>query len=300
MPESKKRKNMHIGGQAVIEGVMMRSPERIATAVRRENGEIVVDTRDYLSLAKRKKIFNIPIVRGAIALVETLVLAIQALSFSSDQAIRDEEGKEEGDGASTLNIVLTVVIAFGLGFALFFYLPLKITEWIGFEDGIIFNLADGVIRLIFIFLYIVIITRWKEMQRIFEYHGAEHKTIFAFEDNSDVTPDRAVSYPRLHPRCSTSFLLIVVLVSIAVFIILGRPDNIQERLIRFSFIPVIGGISYELLRLSAKPAFKKYLGFIFAPGLFLQKLTTREPDLEQLEVAIAALKACLGDKMLES
>lgn len=300
MPNIKKIKRMNIGGQAVIEGVMMRSPERIATAVRKNNGEIVVDTREYQSLAKRRRIFNIPIIRGAIALVETLVIAIQALSFSSEQAIEDEDEEGESKGTSSFNIVLTVVAAFLLGFALFFYLPLKITEWSGLKDGVVFNLVDGVIRLIFIFLYIFLITRWKEMKRVFEYHGAEHKTIYAFEDKNKVTPDIALDYPRLHPRCSTSFLLIVVLVSVVVFIFLGRPDSFLERLIRFSFIPVIGGISYEVLKLSARKGLQKYLGFVFAPGLLLQKLTTREPDREQLEVAIVALKACIGDKVLES
>jgi uncharacterized protein YqhQ len=138
------------------------------------------------------------------------------------------------------------------------------------------------------------------MQRIFEYHGAEHKTIFAFEKEGTVSPESAKKYSRLHPRCSTSFLLIIVLVSVILFILLGRPEGLVDRLIRFSFIPVIAGVSYEVLKLSARPSVQKYLGFVFWPGLLLQRLTTREPSADQLEVAITALNASLEDKLLES
>lgn len=343
MTDREARKHLHVGGQAVIEGVMMRSPTRIATAVRRPEGDIVVKAEPFVSLTRKNRILKLPVLRGGVVLVETFVLAIRSLSFSAEQAMAEESetepaagtsggggpvvSREGGNGAATVagtapdasqtgtdeppgkkkkkkkkktrkgesefQMGITVVAALVLGFVIFFYLPLKLTEWIGFRDGVLFNLVDGLFRLVFIFLYIYLITRWKEMQRIFEYHGAEHKTIYAFEEEGDVTPDTALRYPRAHPRCSTSFLLIVVLVSIAVFIFLGRPETVRDRIIRFLFIPVIGGISYEVLRISAKPSVKRYLGFMFWPGIFMQRYTTREPSPDQIEVAITALNACL-------
>ncbi len=292
------RTHLHVGGQAVIEGVMMRSPTRLATAVRTPDGEIVVKAEPFVSLTKRHRLLNIPIVRGAIVLIETFTVAVKALSFSAEQATAEEEKKKGGN--SNFHMALTVLAALAIGFGLFFYLPLKLTEWMGFQNDLLFNLIDGLIRLVFIFLYIFLITRWKEMQRIFEYHGAEHKTIYAFEAEGDVSPEAAMRYSRLHPRCSTSFLLIVVIVGLVLFIMLGRPEGVADRLIRFSFIPVIAGLSYEVLKLSTRPSVQKYLGFVFWPGLMLQRLTTREPSPDQIEVAITALNASLEDKLLES
>ena len=291
------RNHPHIGGQAVIEGVMMRSPTRIATAVRNPRKEIIVKAEDYVSLSKRHRLLNIPIIRGALALIETLIIAVKALSFSADQATLDETG---GKGMGVFQTALTILLALVLGISIFFYLPLVLTEWVGFESGILFNIVDGLFRLAFMLIYIFLITRWKEMQRIFEYHGAEHKTIFAFEQDGEVSVESASRYPTVHPRCSTSFLLLVVVVSVMIFIFLGKPDSIGDRLLRFAFIPVIGGISYELLRLSSKPRFSRIMHFMVWPGLFMQRYTTREPDQDQLEVAVAAMKACIGDKLLES
>lgn len=291
------RNHPHVGGQAVIEGVMMRSPTRIATAVRNPRKEIVVKAEDYVSLSKRHRLLDIPVIRGGLALVETLVIAVKALSYSADQASLDDT---DGKGMGVFQTTLTILLAMVLGISIFFYLPLVLTEWLGFENGFLFNIVDGLFRLAFMLLYIFLITRWKEMQRIFEYHGAEHKTIFAFESEGEVSVAAASRYPTVHPRCSTSFLLLVVIVSVAIFILLGKPDSIGDRLLRFAFIPVIGGISYELLRLSSKPRFSRIMRFIIWPGLFMQRYTTREPDQDQLEVAVAALKACIGDKLLES
>ena len=293
------KEQLHVGGQAVIEGVMMRSPTRLATAVRTPGGEIVVKAEPFVSLTKRHRLLNIPVVRGAIVLIETFVIAVKALSFSAEQAMPEEEKKGK-KGDSGFHMGLTIIAALVIGFGLFFYLPLKLTEWMGFQNGFLFNLIDGLIRLVFIFLYIFLITRWKEMQRIFEYHGAEHKTIYAFEEEGEVSPEAAMRYSRLHPRCSTSFLLIVVIVSILLFIMLGRPEGVVDRIVRFSFIPVIAGVSYEVLKASARRSVRRYLGFVFWPGLLLQRLTTREPSPDQIEVAITALNASLGDKLLES
>jgi uncharacterized protein YqhQ len=303
MSTSETRKQLHVGGQAVIEGVMMRSPTCIATAVRIPGGKIVIKSEPFVSLTKRFRILNLPIIRGAIALIETFVIAVKALSFSVDQAEAESDEKPESGretAHSNVRMGVTITAALLVGLAIFFYIPLLLTDWLGFRSGFMFNLVDGFFRLLFIFLYIFLITRWKEMQRVFEYHGAEHKTIFAFEETGEMDPGTIKRYPKAHPRCSTSFLLIVVIVSVLVFLLLGRPSSITDRLVRFLFIPVIGGVSYEMLKLSAKPSVKKYLGFLIQPGLFLQRFTTREPSPDQLEVAIAALNACLDDKLLES
>ncbi len=272
----------------------MRSPNRIATAVRTPSGRIAIKEEEYKSLTSRYRFLSIPVLRGAVVLVETVTLAMKALSYSADQAVSDDSVEEGGKGGlSALHLAGMILISFALGFALFFYLPLFITERLGLQSGVVFNLVDGLIRMAVLFLYIVLITRWKEMRRIFEYHGAEHKAIFAYEVEGVVSPEAAKKYPTVHPRCSTSFLLLVVIVSVLVFIILGRPHTVADRVIRFSFIPVIGGISYELLKLSARPALRKYFSILVWPGLFLQHFTTKEPSMDQLEVASAALDACI-------
>jgi uncharacterized protein YqhQ len=323
MSDAQERKRLQVGGQAVIEGVMMRSPTCIATAVRTPEG-IVVKREPFTSLVKRHRLLGVPIVRGAVAFVETFVVAVKALSYSAEIASAEPgaagAGKESaeagpgpagtapaegrrtarGKGLSALSIAATLAAAFLLGFAIFFYIPLVLTELTGLRGGVLFNLVDGVIRLAFLLVYIVLITRWKEMRRIFEYHGAEHKAIAAFEAHGAATLENTRAYPTTHARCSTSFLLLVVVVSVLVFMVLGRPDTIGEKLLRFAFIPVIGGVSYELLKLSARPGARRYFAPLVLPGLALQRLTTKEPDAGQVEVAIAALDACLSENPVAS
>jgi len=279
---------------------MMRSPAGIATAVRTQSGRIVVKTEPFVSLARRNRFFGLPVIRGAVALVETFVVALKALAFSADESIGEDSGDEKKGGGVTWQMALAMVGAVVLGMTLFFYVPLLLTELLGIENGILFNLVDGLFRLTIIFIYIWTITRWKDMQRIFEYHGAEHKAIYTFEEGVEVTPENAIRHPRLHPRCSTSFLLIVVLVSVIVFTFTGRPDSVAERFFRLTMIPLIGGLSYEILKASSRQAFRKYFGFIYWPGMMMQKFTTREPSRDQIEVAIAALNASLADNLLES
>jgi uncharacterized protein YqhQ len=283
-----------VGGQAVIEGVMMRSPTYYATAVRTPQGTIVIQKNRYESLAHRFKIFGLPIIRGAVGLVEMLWIGIASLSYSASQASDENaDPKPRASTASNLVIGASVLFALGAGFVLFFYLPLWLAGLTGVKGSIAFNLIDGAFRLVIFLGYLMLIARWKEMKRIFQYHGAEHKTIFAFENQEDLTVENARSHIRFHPRCGTSFLLVVMLVSILVFALLGRPVTWGERLFRFSMIPVIGGISYEFIRLSAKERFARYLKPAVWPGLTLQKVTTAEPSDDMLEVAIAALIACL-------
>ncbi len=187
-----------------------------------------------------------------------------------------------------------LAFSLGLGILLFFYLPLILADLLGIQTGFWFNLVDGGIRLLFFLTYLFLITQMKDIRRVFEYHGAEHKSIFAFENSQPLTAENAAKFSRFHPRCGTSFLLIVMLVSILVFMTLGRPASIGDRLIRLAFIPLIGGISYELIRLSDRGYKNRFWRIFILPGLWLQRLTTQEPDMSQLEVAIVALKASLG------
>lgn len=274
---------------------MMRSPTFYATAVRTPQGRIVIQKIRYSGLTHRFKWLNIPIVRGAINLIETLWIGIQSLSYSASQAMDEEEkrSKKKGRLAASLSIAGSIVFALGVGFLLFFFVPLWLTELLRIENGILFNLVDGVFRLAIFLGYITLIARWKEMQRIFQYHGAEHKTIYTFEDGKDLTTSNALEYSTLHPRCGTSFLLVVMLVSVVVFAFLGRPDDWNDRLLRFAMIPLIGGIAFEFIKLSAKERFARYFRFAIWPGLALQRITTREPSEDMLEVSIAALDACL-------
>jgi len=283
-----------VGGQAVIEGVMMRSPTYYATAVRTPQGTIVIQKNRFEALTHKFRFLNIPIVRGAINLVEMMYIGIQSLSYSASQAAdENSDPKPKKTAASNLVVFGSVLLALGAGFALFFYLPLFLTELTGVQGSITFNLVDGFFRLTIFLGYLLMIARWKEMQRIFQYHGAEHKTIYVYENGQDLTVANARPYTTLHPRCGTSFLLVVMLVSILVFALLGKPETWGDRLLRFAMIPVIGGISYEFIRLSATERLARFMKPAVWPGLTLQKVTTSEPTDDMLEVAIAALVACL-------
>ncbi|HTL99606.1 MAG TPA: DUF1385 domain-containing protein [Candidatus Omnitrophota bacterium] len=285
-----------IGGQAVIEGVMMRSPQRVATAVRLADGTVEVKSREYRSLSRRLPLLSLPILRGAVVLVESLRIGVEALAFSAEAAVKEDEVKPKEArrfGTLGLGMGFTVLISFALGFGFFFWLPLFLTDRTGVRDPFLFNLIDGFIRLVFFLIYIVGIGFWGEMQRVFQYHGAEHKTIHNLESGLELTPENASKQSRFHPRCGTSFLFLVVLVSFIVFAFLGRPDTIGERLLRFGLIPVIAGISFEIIRFAGAHGDKAWVRWISEPGLQLQRLTTREPSRDMLEVAIAALRAVL-------
>jgi uncharacterized protein YqhQ len=319
-----------VGGQAVIEGVMMRSPSAVATAVRKQNGEIVVTHRSFRGIASRHKWLDIPILRGGINLIETLVLGMQSLNYSADQAMADAEkpaGAAPGSNGGApdrgtapgvtpaaaprpaakspawrqqLGMAATMIVAFGLGLGFFFYLPLILTEWTGVRGGVAFNLVDGVFRIVFFLAYLWGISLWKEMRRVFQYHGAEHKSIFVFEAGLPLEPEQSQRFTTLHPRCGTSFLLLVMLTSIVVFTFLGRPETIGERLVRLAFVPLIAGIAYELIKLSGKRACQRWMMPLILPGLWLQKITTKEPSLDQVEVAMAAIRACLAYEKVEA
>ena len=287
-----------VGGQAVIEGVMMRSPEFVSVAIRKSNGEIFVKRDPYIALTKRFKFLNIPVIRGIIVLIETLYLGVKTLMFSADEAMKELSPKSKGTRKEglleSLWIFLMVILGIGLGILIFFYLPLIFTDFLKIKGSLLFNLVDGLIRLTIFLVYIYLISLWKDMRRVFEYHGAEHKSIYTLEAEEELTVENAKKYSTLHPRCGTSFLLIVVIVSILVFIFLGRPHTFTDRLIRLSFIPLIAGISYELIKLSGRKKDSRLTKVLTAPGMWLQKMTTKEPDEKQLEVAIASLKSALN------
>jgi len=292
----------NVGGQAVIEGVMIRSPEFIATAVKSPEGKILVKREKYNSLTKKLKLNKVPVVRGALVLIESLYIGIKSLYWSAEVASEEENKKKNEDNANKNNLfqkaglVFSVILGLSLGVLLFFYLPLLLTEFLGIEDGILFNIIDGIIRLFIFGCYIYLISLWKEFKRIFEFHGAEHKSIYAYENDEELNIENAKKYTTLHPRCGTSFLLFVMLVSIIVFIFLGRPDSIHDKIIRLLFVPVIAGISYEFIKLSGKYKKNPIIKLIILPGLLLQKITTKEPSDEQLEIGLIALKYSLDEK----
>ncbi len=286
---------INIGGQAVIEGVMMRAPRSLAIAVRRPSGEIVVKKDVVVPLSERFPAVKLPIVRGAVALFSSLVTGIKALNFSANEALAEEEEKKD---LSPLAMGGTMAVAFGFGILLFFILPLYLTKLlvplIG-GSNIVFNLVDGVIRVAVFLLYIWSISRMGDIQRVFQYHGAEHKSIFAFEAGEELTVENVQKHSRLHPRCGTSFLLIVMLVSIVVFSLIPKlwPFYLKAGA-RIVLLPLIAGISYEFLKWSAKHDQSRLVRLIIAPGLALQRLTTRPPDDSQLEVAIRSMEEALA------
>jgi uncharacterized protein YqhQ len=286
--------DLAIGGQAVIEGVMMRCPGTTATAVRTPGGGIIVKRKPYRSWVAKYKINKIPFLRGGLHLIESMALGISSLMFSAEQAIVDEKvDQQETTWKDKLALAGTLVFAFALSLLLFFWLPLVVTEWTGVESGIWFNVIDGILRLAAFLLYLLAIAQMSDMKRLFQYHGAEHKTIHVFEAGLPLEPKNADRFTTLHPRCGTSFLLFVMIISVLVFMGLGKPETIGDRLLRLAFVPVIGGIAYEFIKLSGKKAGERWMRPFVWPGLMLQKVTTREPSHEQIAVAMAALEVGL-------
>lgn len=286
-------KKITIGGQAVIEGVMMRGPELTATAVRTPEGKIEINSRPVNSISDRYPILKKPLLRGCVSLIESLVIGIRSLGYSAQMAGEEEEQLSDRELAGT------IAFAFVLAAVLFIAIPTgaaKLFHSIT-EDPVFLNLMEGVLRLFIFIAYIVGISRMKDIQRVFQYHGAEHKTIACFEAGEALTVENAMKHTRFHKRCGTSFLLIVMLVSIFVFAFLGWPSLIERIVSRIVLLPVVAGISYEIIRFSANSD-NCLLGWAVKPGLWLQRLTTREPEPDMLEVAIESAKAVLpADKI---
>jgi uncharacterized protein YqhQ len=271
------RREFVLGGQAVIEGVMMKGTGTYAVAVRKQSGEIRVRDFPLPQSGAGKRLARMPVLRGVVTMVAMLSIGYRALRFSADEAIDDAEP-----------------LLLGLG--LFFWLPLVLTRLSAaflpaLSGRLAFNIVDGVIRVLVFVLYVLGIGMMGEIRRIFQYHGAEHKAVHAYERKAELVPESVARYSCLHPRCGTSFLLFVMVISIAVFSLIPHESSLLAKaLMRLVLLPAVAGISYEVLRLSAKHGDSGFSRALVAPGLLLQRLTTREPDLSQIEVAIASLR----------
>ncbi|MBO5588642.1 MAG: DUF1385 domain-containing protein, partial [Anaerovibrio sp.] len=283
-------KKLSIGGQAVIEGVMMRGPEKVATAVRTPDKKIELDIRPVNSISDRFPILKKPMLRGCVSLGESLVMGLRSLSYSAQMAGEEDEQLTDKELAGT------IVFAFVMAAVLFVAIPTGAAKLFHFitEDPVFLNLMEGALRLLIFVGYIGVISMMKDIQRVFQYHGAEHKTIACFEAGEALTVENVKKHTRLHKRCGTSFLLIVMLVSIFVFAFLGWPDLWLRILSRVILLPVVAGISYEIIKLSANSD-NCVLGWAIKPGLWLQYMTTREPDDDMIEVAIESAKAVLPE-----
>ncbi|RLC46920.1 MAG: DUF1385 domain-containing protein [Candidatus Cloacimonadota bacterium] len=298
------RPELAVGGQAVIEGVMMRGPENIATAIRRANGEILVKKEKFISLTKRKRIFGLPIIRGFVSLIEMMIIGFKSLNFSAEQAMEHEKSNDDNvKKNSKLWSTLTYMFAFGLAFLIFVYLPYKSAYWLKLgEKTFSFNIIAGIFRIVVFVAYIWVISLFKEVRRIFEFHGAEHKSVFAYEHQENLNFEHTLKYGTKHPRCGTSFIFIVLVIAILIFSILDSIVSVLWKipplplriLIHLLFLPLISGISYEVLKFSGKNINHPLVKIFTFPGLLLQYITTKEPDEKQIEVAIIALKTALN------
>jgi uncharacterized protein YqhQ len=299
---------MQVGGQAVIEGVMMRAKGMIATAVRRPNGSIVVRKEQFRSFAERHPRFNIPVMRGAVGLIEMMYVGIKTLNYSAEVALGDPSESLSSAGApkekaSALSLAATLVVAFAIGIGIFFFLPLFIATMMFRieQQPFLFNFVAGAIRITILLAYLYSISLMKDVRRLFQYHGAEHKAVYTFEQNAPLEISSAMKFTRFHPRCGTSFVLLVMFVSIVLFSVLDTALllvvgslSLPLRLVtHIPFIPVVGGLSYEVLRFSARHARSPVGRIIAAPGLWLQRITTKEPNEAQMEVSLAAIRAAL-------
>ncbi len=307
-------KYANIGGQAVMEGVMMRHKDRYAVAVRKENHEIEVKSDTHISYGKRFHVSGIPIIRGAFAFVDSLVLGMQTLTWSAsffeeeesaDAAGRKKEaaaevsGKKEEEPAADSDkgfMVLTVILSLALSIGLFMVLPFFISNIFrrATDSGLLLGIIEGLVRLMIFIAYIVLISRMKDIQRLFMYHGAEHKTINCIEHGEELTPENAAKYSRFHKRCGTSFLFIVMFVSIAFFLLFFQIFPIESMVLkvvcRILMVPLIAGVSYEIIQWAGRHD-SGLVCLVSKPGFWMQKFTTKEPDLEMLEVAIASIEA---------
>jgi uncharacterized protein YqhQ len=283
-----------IGGQAVLEGVMMRGPSNWSLAVRKPDGDIAQVNREINSVMARHRFFRLPIIRGIIALGESLAIGFRALAISANYAAQEESDDEEvsteiGRGA----LIFAFAIAIGFALLLFKVTPALVTSWLPIETTGWFVVVEGLIRVTLFILYLVLISFLPDLRRVFQYHAAEHKAINAYEAGDELEPGTVQRYSLIHPRCGTAFLLWVMVIAIFVFAFFGQPVWYWLIASRILLLPVIAGIAYELIRFAGKHTDNRFLMTLLAPGLWLQRLTTREPTLDQLEVSIRALKDVL-------
>lgn len=294
--KSDRNVDMLIGGQAVIEGVMMRSLTGYAVAVRQPDGGVALRNDRLVSVTKKYPMLRFPVLRGSVVLVQSLILGIRALNFSAAASAVDEEGEQE---LSNWAIASTMAFAFVLGIALFVLAPLGVTNAIKHYllpgmGHFAYNVIDGLFRALFFFGYVLSISMMDDIKRLFQYHGAEHKTVYTFEAQEELTVENARGKSTLHPRCGTSFLLFVMAVSIFVFSLIPSTAPFVVKFGgRVILLPLIAGIAYEIIRFSARHLDSKLCRALIAPGLWLQRITTKPPDDKQLEIAIIALREAL-------
>jgi len=290
-------KKFYYGGQAVIEGVMMRGRKAMVTAVRRPDGGVAMDTQPLPNISTGRY-GKTPFIRGIIALVEALVLGIKSLLYSANVSMEEEEKEEKLSGRAAGGMVAG---SLALAVAMFFIAPLFLTKTLDvyIESSIVFHLVEGFIRLAIFIAYLKVLTLSSSLRRIFAYHGAEHKTVNAYEAGVPLEVEVVREYNTTHIRCGTSFLFIVLVIAIIVFAFIGRPSLWLMVLLRIVLIPVIAGLSYEINRFGARHTGSGFVRAFLAPGLWLQKLTTREPDDSQLEVAISALQRTVEIDQIE-
>lgn len=300
-----------VGGQAVLEGVMMRHKDRCSIAVRKENGSITVKNDSFVSLRKKHKFCNIPILRGAINMVEMLMLSFRTLGDSAEmfgleeiEESKTEKWMKQHLGAGILDIVMFFGILLGIALSvfLFIFLPSVVTKFIeGFtQNGLGWwkNLIEGLMKMLIFVGYLSVCLLMKDIRRTFEYHGAEHKSIFCYEAGEELTPENVKKYKRFHPRCGTSFMFVIILISILIssLPIIPWENTFLRMLVKLAFLPLIVGISFEFIMVAGKHSDNIIVKIISAPGLLMQRITTREPDLDQIEVAIHALKSSMPEE----
>lgn len=281
------QKQFHYGGQAVMEGVMIRSRKYIVTALRKPDGSIKVN-KQLLSNLYTGKLRNLPLFRGIIVLIESLVLGIQTLFYSANEAL-EEEGEKVGGWWMWLMLVVSLAFAV----ALFFLAPLFLTNLLNIQDAFVFNLVDGLIRLVIFVLYLWLVSLMPDIKRVFAYHGAEHKTVNGYEAGVPLEPESVKKFSKAHIRCGGSFLFAVLIIAILVFSLVGKPALWILVLSRVVLLPIISALGYEVIYFGARHANNIFVKIILAPGMWVQSITTRHPDNGQLEVAIAAMKAAV-------
>ncbi|MBK6909735.1 MAG: DUF1385 domain-containing protein [bacterium] len=295
-----------MGGQALIEGVMMRSPHRVAMAARTPDGGIALRAYPYRPITRRNKFLGLPILRGAIGMVEAMKVGVDALNWSADKSTPADENAKPASFKDKLLGALSTVLAISLGVGIFLYLPYVLARVVvgGEENQIPFHLIAGGGRVIALIGYMWIISKFKDIFRVFQYHGSEHKTIFAYEQGQKLEPAQVLKQTRFHPRCGTSFLLIVAILAIIFFVVVdsivvalwGPYRNAATRLLaHLPLIPLVAGVSFEFLKFSAKHVRNPFINALIQPGLWLQRITTKEPEAPMCEVAICALEEALRD-----
>lgn len=295
-----------IGGQAIIEGVMMRSPQRISAVVRLPSGEMTSKVWESVAWFRRHKLLGLPVVRGAVSLAEALVLGVRTLNWSADIALEEERKTtaQRSKKRDSISLTITLIVAFLLAIGLFMLVPYQIASLLKTDrNQPLFHLVAGSTRIIFFLVYLWAISRLKEIRRVFEYHGAEHQSIYCYEKGEALEEDCVRRQSRFHPRCGTSFLLITALLVMAIFVLFdiavvaiwgAYPNALVRLAVHLPFLPLVAGVSYEVLRLSDRFANSSIVKTLIAPGLALQRLTTRPPDNSQREVAIESIRLALG------